>query len=1132
MGKNMPRQIVIFGAFGIAVSAFLFFNSLAQQRPTVVPTPDKVDYNWDVKPILSDNCFRCHGPDAKARQAGLRLDMPEVAYGVIARGKPEESLLVDRISSKDPGYRMPPPETHKQLSDSQIAILKKWIAQGAEYKPHWAYIPPVKPAPPQTRFQPRVVNDIDRFVFARLEREGLAPSPEADKETLLNRVSLTLTGLPPSLEEVDAFLADRSPDAYETLVDRLLASPTYGERMASYWMDVARFAESDGFLDDHHDRLLWPWRDWAISAFNNNMPFDQFATWQLAGDLLPNRTTEQLLATTFLRTGKRTTENGAIHEEYRVEYMLERTDLMGKAFLCLTVGCARCHDHKYDPISNKDYYSMSGFFNSTDEPGFYAPGHSAIQGGPTLPWPDAETQKKIETAEADIRTAEQSYNTVRQTAASEAAAAARALLTKPAAEIRQSLQKSISDATTGYYSFDSTVPYSDDLVPPVRPRGQAPPQLVSLRRGGGGPGGAAAAALFGGGGGNAGQRGGRGRLPLEMVADRTVMLPNAADQKTNGVVEAPIFKPGVKGNALYFDDVNHGYLGQNIGWYDRTQEFSFDLWLLVPKVYEDANVINHRDDDNSGGAGYTLDLENNRVQFEMRHSWPFNMLSVVTKQTVPLNQWVHLTVTYDGSSRANGIKMYWNGKSADVEIQKDNLTQSILPTSYAAAFDQFVGFAFGKRFRVTSLVGGAIDEVRVFNRALTPVEVSCLQNESNTPTNVEALTEWLVAWDSRVVEAKARLAEAREADNKIVTLVPQVLVMGDTQKPRPTYMLSRGLYNARGEEVQPEALSQIFSWNSSLPRNRLGFARWLFDPKHPLTARVLVNRLWMLQFGRGLVDTVEDFGSQGSIPTHPELLDWLALRLMESNWDIKAMLKLIVMSATYRQSSNATDELEARDPENRLLARGIRQRMTAEMIRDATLAESGLLVRAIGGPSMYPYQPEGIWEAIGSFYPYPKPNEIPPENHHRRTLYTFVKRNAPHPEMAVFDFPDRTAGAAGRKISNSPLQALALLNDPQYAEAYRVLATRAMATSGNKDQQLALVFRLGVRRRATGEELATIRRYYESQIARFSAAADDAKAFVNVGVTPVDPSVDPVQLAALTNVVAAVMNTPDAYSLR
>jgi hypothetical protein len=472
-----------------------------------------------------------------------------------------------------------------------------------------------------------------------------------------------------------------------------------------------------------------------------------------------------------------------------------------------------------------------------------------------------------------------------------------------------------------------------------------------------------------------------------------------------------------------------------------------------------------------------------------------------------------------------------------VEVRRDNLSQSILPTSYAQVFDQFVGFAFGKRFRVTSLVGGAIDEIRVFNRALTPIEVSYLHNGAaalqlgRDELNRE-LISWAVDQDERVIQAKDRLTRAREAQNQIVTLIPQLLVMGDTPTPRPTFMLDRGLYNARGQEVQPEALSQIFAWNASLPRNRLGLARWLFDPKHPLTARVFVNRLWQMQFGRGLVDTAEDFGSQGSIPTHPELLDWLAVRLMESNWDVKSMQKLIVMSATYRQKSDGSEALLAKDPENRLLARGIRQRLSAETVRDTTLAASGLLVRKIGGPSVHPYQPEGIWEAIGSFYPYPKPDEVPAEEHHRRTLYTFVKRNAPHPEMAVFDFPDRNASSASRRISNSPLQALALLNDPQYAEAYRVLATRAIQASTDKDQQLALVFRLGARRRAAAQELATLRRYYDVETRRFAAKPDDAKAFVAVGVTLVDSKIDPVQLAALTNVTAAVMNTPDAYSVR
>ncbi len=448
------------------------------QAPQPLPAPQApIDYNWDVRPILSDNCFRCHGNDEKARMAGLRLDQAESAYAprsgqqerfAIVPGRPDESELIRRVTAPTVARRMPPAVTNKVLTPAQVEILRRWIEQGAQYKPHWAYITPVKTAAPPVKAVRRPVNDIDRFVLTRLEREGLGLSPEADKETLINRVSLTLTGLPPTLAQVDAFVADRRPDAYERLVDRLLASQAYAEHMAAYWMNLARWAESDGFLDDHHDRMLWPWRDWVIGAFNRNMRFDEFATWQLAGDLLPNATREQKLATAFLRVGPRTTENGAIDEEYRIEYVVDRTNTIGTAFLGLTVGCARCHDHKYDVISHKDFYSLSGFFNNVDEPGFYPPGHSAIQAGPTLPWPNDEEQKAADAAEAKVRQRETAFRAASTTATAEARAAVDAVLAGSPSEIAAVLRESLRKATTAYYPFDETAPFADADMPPAR----------------------------------------------------------------------------------------------------------------------------------------------------------------------------------------------------------------------------------------------------------------------------------------------------------------------------------------------------------------------------------------------------------------------------------------------------------------------------------------------------------------------------------------------------------------------------------------------------------------------------------------------------------------------------------------
>ncbi len=781
--------------------------------------PDRVDFNWQVRPILSDNCFRCHVPDANSRRAGLRLDQKDAAYAqAITPGNPEKSELVSRITSKDPSYRMPPPAASaKPLTAAEIATLTEWVRQGAEYKPHWAFIPPVKATGPRT---------IDRFVRTRLENEGLKPSPEADRATLINRVTLTLTGLPPTLREVDAFLADKSSNAYEKVVDRLLASPAYGENMAAYWMNIARYSDSDGFLDDHHDRLFWPYRDWVIGAFNRNMPFDRFSTWQLAGDLLPNAGKEQKLATAFLRVGKRTTENGAIDEEYRVEYALDRANVVGQGFLALTTGCARCHDHKYDPIPQKQYYSLSGFFNSADEPGFFAPGFSTIQGGPTLPWTDKETDAKIAAANAAVKAAERAYAAARTTA--EASARSRVPITEIAAWIR----KSIETATVAYYPFETTAPIPEDQIPKSRVRGnKAPDSLVSPDRKGRGSNppapkpDAAAAALT---------RTFSARLPNGMIREKLSFSPSGLPGGEPAVLEEANIRPGgAKGNALFFTDTNRGFLGKSVGFYDRTQPFSFDLSVYAASVYENSQVLNHRDDDNSGGTGYKLSLENNHLSFFMMHSWPYNMLHVVSKQQIPVKQWTHITMTYDGSSRASGIRLYVNGQVAEVEVEHDQLTESSLPRGFAPAFNEFVGVEFGRRFREVTLKDGGIDELRFFNKALTPVEVSYLHD--NAPVvEINALTELAVDNDPRVVAAGKALYEAREAQNQVVSWVPEVMVMADAPKPRQTYVLNRGLYNARREPVDPAPLTDIFPFDPKLPRNRIGLADWLFDKKNPV----------------------------------------------------------------------------------------------------------------------------------------------------------------------------------------------------------------------------------------------------------------------------------------------------------
>jgi hypothetical protein len=1091
-----------------------------------------------VRPILSENCFKCHGPDSAARKADLRLDVRDLAIAelpetpgkhAIVPGNAARSELVRRIRSADVDERMPPESTHKTLSAQQMAILEQWIENGAEYRPHWAFIAPERPSVPDVASTAKTANEIDRFVLRRLEREGVVPSAQADKETLIGRVTLTLTGLPPTLEEIDAFVSDAAPDAYERLVDRLLASPAYAEHMADYWLDLARFSETDGFLDDHHDRLLWPWRDWVIDSFARNRPFDEFGTWQLAGDLLPNATREQILATAYLRVGKRTTENGAIDAEYKAEYMVERTDnALGVAFLGLTVGCARCHDHKYDPITQADYYSLGAFFNSNDEPGAYAPGFSGIQGGPTLPWTDDATAAVLEKAEAEVLARSADYEAARTGAQSAARGEAERLAADRASAARK-LRASLAEALAAHYEFESAHPAALADLPPLRPPRIPPSGLTEFRRNAYSPPPVENE--------TAEQRRQRqafelvARVPRNYNAESMTLSPSATPGVAPAVIQSPLFRAGVRGQALFFDETNRGFLGRDVGYYDRSDAFTLDFWFYVGAKYDNVPVLNHLAEQNSGRTGYRLTIRDGRLWASLAHSPPANMIAIETVDALPVGEWTHIALTYDGSSRAAGLEVYLNGAPAATRAERDHLTRTILPFTSGDVFDPFVGLAFGTRFREKAPVGSGLDELRVFKRDLTAAEIGFLHDESRAAP-VEQLAELVAATDPRVVAARAALTSARAKENELATSVPQVLVMGDAPEPTPTFVLNRGVYSDPGARVEPRGLPSVLPWDDGWPHNRLGLARWLFDRRQPLTARVLVNRIWQMHFGRGIVETSEDFGSQGAIPTHPELLDWLAVQFVESGWDLKALHRLIVTSATYRQSSNATPELIARDASNALYARGPRWRMTAEMVRDGALRASGLLVANVGGPSVKPYQPAGIWNPLNSFYNYPLPASLPADDLHRRTLYTFVKRNATHPAMKIFDFPNRTESIARRRSSNTPLQALELMNDPQYVVAYRALAAESLHFAADEAAQLTRLYRLGTRATPTAEEVAVLRDYYREQRAAYSGNDAKIAGLLDVGVMPADPALDRTSLAALTNVAALVMSSPDAYTVR
>jgi hypothetical protein len=632
-------------------------------------------------------------------------------------------------------------------------------------------------------------------------------------------------------------------------------------------------------------------------------------------------------------------------------------------------------------------------------------------------------------------------------------------------------------------------------------------------------------------------RTGMARLVDSWSTEPLLISPSTTPGAPPAVLLTPIQRDGIVGKALYFDDNNRGVLGRDVGYFERTQPFSIDLWIMPGGKYDESLVFSHREADNAGNAGYILRFIENRLWFDVANNRAGNGIAIHTKEPLPIGAWAHVTLTYDGSSRAKGLTMYLNGAPADVEVYRDNLTRTIIPNGASNAGDDVYGIQFGQGGRIKTLKDGAIDEMRVYTKVLTPLEVRYL-HEQVTPTSShqtqatrQEIIDLLAASDPKVSEALRTLIAARNVENETVSLLPQVLVMGDLPKPRPTYVLVRGNYEDHGEQIPPRGLNQVLPWNPAWPENRLGLAQWLFDPKNPLTARVYVNRAWQSHFGRGLVETAEDFGSQGSLPANPELLDYLAVTFRESGWNIKQLHKLIVMSGTYRQRSDITPELLQKDPNNLLLARFTRLRMPAEMVRDQALAASGLLVKRVGGPSVYPYQPPNMWDGFNQ-YDYPTPDMVPADAHHRRTMYSFIKRNAPHPSMASFDLPDRGGATPRRRTSNSPLQALVLLDDPQFLEAYRALAGSVLKSETAADARLTKVFRLATRRHPVAGEMAAMRDYYDAQLQRYGHDRDAAVKLLSVGVTPLDQSLDPVQLAALTNLTTVVMNTPDAYSLR
>ncbi|WKN41157.1 DUF1553 domain-containing protein [Tunicatimonas pelagia] len=1018
--------------------------------------PKSVDFNLHVKPILSDRCYACHGPDLANQKAGLRLDTPEGAFTAleesgntaIVPGEAARSELVHRILSEDKEELMPPPESNLTLTDYEKAVLIRWVEEGAEYKKHWAFIPPEKPEVPETFHQTQAMNEIDHFIFRTLERNDLQPQAEADKETLIRRVSFDLTGLPPTLEEIDAFLTDDSEGAYEKVVNRLLASPHYGEKMATDWMDASRYADTHGYSVDRY-RPMWPWRDWVIKAFNENKPFNQFVTWQLAGDLMPEPTREQILATAFNRNHAQNMEGGIVNEEFRIEYVADRTNTLGKSLMAMTLECARCHDHKFDPISQKEYFQMFSFFNNIDEAGQIS--WDDAMPVPTLLLTDEKQDSIMQFLDEQIDQKKREIS---------------ALVTHKSESIKfeqpVNIEKYLNDGLIAHFDFETAV--NNQFANVARPSQKA--QII------------------------------------------------LAEPRKNPEALEPSLEEGKFGQALLSNGDDPLSLG-SIGAFDRAQPFTIGLWMQVPTALKNGTIF-HKGQGKIiyNFRGYYLSIKDNKIDALMAHTWPYNNISKHSTIEIPKDEWFHLALTYDGSSKAQGLKVYLNGEAMEMEAEKDNLYKDIL----LSAVDEEPGLSFGALWRGTGTKNALLDEIKVYDRELLPAEVAAWSGkkelDQQTQQALASVHANLGYW-----QKKKELQKLRTEQNALVESVPEIMVMDELEEPRPTFLLDRGAYDAPSEEVHPATPESILTFPDTLPQNRLGLAQWLFSEHNPLTARVIVNRYWQSYFGRGIVSSAADFGNQGELPTHPELLDWLAIRFVESGWDIKAMQKMIVLSATYRQSSQTPQELLEKDYDNKLISRGPSLRLTAEMLRDNVLHASGLLVDKIGGESVKPYQPDGLWKISGASY-------VPDtgEKLYRRSLYTLWKRTVPPPSMNTFDAPTRSYCEVTRQKTSTPLQSLVLLNDPQFVEASRALAAKVLTTESNHKTRLTNLYRSLTAKFPSEQELTVLNTFYRKQKNDFQESPEKMTGWLATGEFEAEPCIDKQALAAYTVVASTVMN--------
>ncbi len=1070
-------------AVGLGVVLFLTAQVVA----------DDLDFSRDIRPILSNKCFTCHGPDEGTREAELRLDLrngffEEADSGdvPVVPGDPEESQIAQRIQSDDGHFQMPPPDADHQLTEGEKKKLLDWIEQGAEWSGHWAFETPVRPPLPDVDlpddFTDWAQNPIDRFVFARLVEEELQPSPAADRETLLRRIYLDLTGLPPKPEDRAAFLADDSPDAYENVVDRLFASPAYGVQMASSWLDAARYADSNGYQNDF-GRTMWPWRDWVVDALNQNKTYDEFLIEQIAGDLLPEPTLAQKIATGFNRNNRTVTEGGSIDEEWLVENVIDRVETTSAVFLGLTTGCARCHDHKFDPVSQEEFYGLFAFFNNVNEQGVY--NEHRGNAGPIVTTPSSDQAAELKEIDAEIVRLSKKIELID--------AGLEAEREKWESGLASASSIELPDAACAFWPLDED------------------------------------------------------SLDEESVAEDGSAVSDGIELDDSRVVETVI------GMAVKFENQESQTVDAGDAFqFHHDRKFSISAWV---KPDGGGAIVSRMDKDNHYRGFDVLIMDDARVNVHLIHRWTDNAIKITTRSKLRFGEWNQVTVTYDGSQKAAGVQVLFDTTAVAAEVNNDSLSAETT-TDHP--------LWLGQR-GATPPLSGLLADVRLFDSQLGADAIRNVYGLATIKLARTARIDWndeqkLLAqelfrngFSGEFAATRNKLAESQASRDRLKQQFATTMVMEERAERRPTYILNRGLYDQpkKDEEILPgvplflpglkpehfgETAKDSDQKTAQGTPDRMTLARWLVDPANPLTGRVTVNRVWQHHFGSGLHKTPEDFGIQSPLPSHPELLDWLAVEFVTPKsdgglgWDLKRLHKLIVMSATYRQSSHGSADGFRTDPANDLISRGPRFRLSAEEIRDNALAVSGLLNERMGGPPVKPYQPDGLWKELAGGASQGDYKRDTDDDLYRRSLYIIRKRTVPPPSMTTFDAGSREMCQVARQRTNTPLQALALLNDETYVEAARHLAVHGLKSADNDTERIKNAFLRATLREPNVRELAVLERALKNYRKQFAEDPEAALKLISVGQSPVNDEIDAVELAAFTSVASLLLNLDETIT--